>query len=132
MLVAAFKAQLQQLVVKYQLALETVMVISNCGRSCIDASACTTAAASHAQSHAWCFLQVGWTVLTVGSSLAVALLVPDQAEKIYAVVGATAVCCVCYVVPVYIQLQMHQRHRQPRKVAQVRVSSEPTDIHHRF
>lgn len=62
-------------------------------------------------------------MVTVGSSLAVALLVPDQAEKIYAVVGATAVCCVCYVVPVYIQLCMYQRHQQELKAAQVGDSS---------
>lgn len=58
-------------------------------------------------------------MITVGSSLAVALLVPDQAEKIYAVVGATAVCCVCYVVPVYIQLQMHHRNKQKNMGMQV-------------
>jgi ABC-type arginine/histidine transport system permease subunit len=61
-------------------------------------------------------LQVVWTTLTVGSSLTVALAVPDQAEKIYAVVGATAVCVVCYVIPVYIQLQMFRRSKQQRKL----------------
>ncbi|WIA15022.1 hypothetical protein OEZ85_001723 [Tetradesmus obliquus] len=60
--------------------------------------------------------QVVWTTLTVGSSLTVALAVPDQAEKIYAVVGATAVCVVCYVIPVYIQLQMFRRSKQQRKL----------------
>uniref|UniRef100_A0A383VGQ9 Amino acid transporter transmembrane domain-containing protein n=1 Tax=Tetradesmus obliquus TaxID=3088 RepID=A0A383VGQ9_TETOB len=60
--------------------------------------------------------QVAWTTLTVGSSLTVALAVPDQAEKIYAVVGATAVCVVCYVIPVYIQLQMFRRSKQQRKL----------------
>eukprot|EP00878_Enallax_costatus_P003116 GHUV01003315.1.p1 GENE.GHUV01003315.1~~GHUV01003315.1.p1 ORF type:complete len:487 (+),score=112.67 GHUV01003315.1:283-1743(+) len=71
------------------------------------------------------FRQVGWTVITVGSSLAVALLVPDQAEKIYAVVGATAVCCVCYVVPVYIQLRMYQRRKQRNKPMQVADDEAP-------
>lgn len=52
------------------------------------------------------------TTLTVGSSLTVALLVPDQAEKIYAIVGATAVCVVCYVIPVKIQLELHSRRRK--------------------
>jgi hypothetical protein len=61
-------------------------------------------------------LQVVWTTLTVGSSLIVALAVPDQAEKIYAVVGATAVCVVCYVIPVYIQLQMYRRSKQQQKL----------------
>jgi ABC-type arginine/histidine transport system permease subunit len=61
-------------------------------------------------------LQVVWTTLTVGSSLTVALAVPDQAEKIYAVVGASAVCVVCYVIPVYIQLQMYHRSKQQQKL----------------
>lgn len=62
------------------------------------------------------------TTVTVGSSLTVALLVPDKAEKIYAVVGATAVCVVCYVIPVYIQLQLYSRRRQRLKQHQVRGS----------
>lgn len=66
--------------------------------------------------HCYALLQVVWTTLTVGSSLTVALAVPDQAEKIYAVVGATAVCVVCYVIPVYIQLQMFRRSKQQRKL----------------
>ena len=41
-----------------------------------------------------------------------ALLFPSAAEKIYAVVGATAVCVVCYVIPVYIQLVMYRRQRE--------------------
>jgi hypothetical protein len=61
-------------------------------------------------------LQVVWTTLTVGSSLTVALAVPDQAEKIYAVVGASAVCVVCYVIPVYIQLQMYRKSKQQQKL----------------
>jgi len=59
------------------------------------------------------------TTVTVGSSLTVALLVPDKAEKIYAVVGATAVCVVCYVIPVFIQLQLYSRCRRRLKQAQV-------------
>lgn len=55
------------------------------------------------------------TTLTVGTSLTVALLVPDKAEKIYAVVGATAVCVVCYVIPVFIQLQLYRRRRRRAK-----------------
>eukprot|EP00877_Chromochloris_zofingiensis_P007157 jgi/Chrzof1/2695/Cz11g25150.t1 len=53
--------------------------------------------------------QVLLTTLTVGSSLAVALIIPTYAEKIYSVVGATAVCIVCYVIPVFIQLQCFRR-----------------------
>lgn len=55
------------------------------------------------------------TTLTVGTSLTVALLVPDKAEKIYAVVGSTAVCVVCYVIPVFIQLQLYRRQRRRAK-----------------
>lgn len=60
------------------------------------------------------------TTLTVGTSLTVALAVPDKAEKIYAVVGATAVCVVCYVIPVYIQLQLYRRQRLWFKQRQLR------------
>jgi ABC-type arginine/histidine transport system permease subunit len=65
-------------------------------------------------------MQVLLTTLTVGTSLSVALAVPDQAEKIYAVVGSTAVCVVCYVIPVYIQLQLYRRRRLWFKQHQVR------------
>eukprot|EP00879_Flechtneria_rotunda_P030662 GHRR01033328.1.p1 GENE.GHRR01033328.1~~GHRR01033328.1.p1 ORF type:complete len:419 (+),score=127.36 GHRR01033328.1:532-1788(+) len=63
--------------------------------------------------------QVVMTSITVGSSLAVALAVPDKAEKIYAVVGASAVCAVCYIIPVYIQLHMYRIHKQRQKMVQV-------------
>lgn len=42
------------------------------------------------------------TTVTLGLSMAVALLFPKAAEKMFAITGATAVCCVCYVIPVYI------------------------------
>lgn len=64
-------------------------------------------------------LQILLTISTVGTSLAVALLVPGQAEKIYAVVGATAVCVVCYVIPVFIQLQSYRRRQKRTKQRQV-------------
>lgn len=67
------------------------------------------------------------TVATVGSSLTVALLVPDKAEKIYAVVGATAVCVVCYVIPVFIQLQLYRRRRARAKHRQVRLGLWETE-----
>ena len=38
--------------------------------------------------------------------MAVALAVPDKAEKIYAIVGATGVCVVSYIIPVYVHLQV--------------------------
>ena len=63
-------------------------------------------------------VQVLMTTVTVGSSLTVALLVPDKAEKIYAIVGATAVCVVCYVIPVFIQLQLYSRRRRRFKQRQ--------------
>jgi hypothetical protein len=63
--------------------------------------------------------QILLTISTVGTSLAVALLVPGQAEKIYAVVGATAVCVVCYIIPVFIQLQSYRRRRYRTKQQQV-------------
>lgn len=56
--------------------------------------------------------QVMETMFTVGSSLAVALTAPHQAEKIFAVVGASAVCVVCYVIPVYIHYRVVQREAE--------------------
>lgn len=44
------------------------------------------------------------------ASLAVACSFPTAAEKIFAVTGCTAVCLVCYCIPVYIHLVL--RHRQ--------------------
>lgn len=35
--------------------------------------------------------------------------------QIYAVVGASAVCVVCYVIPVFIQLVLRSRQQQQRK-----------------
>lgn len=40
------------------------------------------------------------------SSLLVALIFPAYAEKIFAITGATAVCIVCYVIPVGLHLKM--------------------------
>ena len=41
------------------------------------------------------------------SSLLVALIFPAYAEKIFAITGATAVCIVCYVIPVGLHLKLH-------------------------
>lgn len=80
------------------------------------AGPCPQLAADHWLSVCVCTcMQVLMTTLTVGTSLTVALLVPDKAEKIYAVVGATAVCVVCYVIPVFIQLQRYRRQRRRAK-----------------
>ena len=46
------------------------------------------------------------------SSLAVALAVPNFAEKIFAVTGATAVALVCYVIPVAIDLRLRRLDKQ--------------------
>ena len=47
------------------------------------------------------------TVGLVGGALSVALLFPAAAEKIFAITGATAVCLVCYVIPVVLHLRLH-------------------------
>lgn len=100
------------------------------GRQHSTASLPARKAFEYAAFHVCVFLQIGWTVVTVGSSLAVALLVPDQAEKIYAVVGATAVCCVCYVVPVFIQLHMYQQSRKQHKAAMVSAMHTSLSLQH--
>lgn len=45
------------------------------------------------------------------SSLLVALIFPAYAEKIFAVTGATAVCIVCYVIPVGLHLKMRANEK---------------------
>lgn len=45
------------------------------------------------------------------SCLCVALIFPSGAEKIFAVTGATAVCLVCYMLPVIIHLLLLSRDR---------------------
>ena len=49
------------------------------------------------------------------SSLLVALIFPAYAEKIFAITGATAVCIVCYVIPVGLHLKMraNEKHGSP-------------------
>ncbi|MEW5305955.1 MAG: hypothetical protein WDW36_008464 [Sanguina aurantia] len=58
------------------------------------------------------------TVGALGCSLVVALLFPTQAEKMFAVTGATGVCLVCYVIPSCIHrkvvLVTAQRQQQLR------------------
>jgi hypothetical protein len=47
---------------------------------------------------------------TLTVSLCIALMNPGGAEKIYALVGASGVCIVCYVLPVWFHLRlMHVR-----------------------
>lgn len=49
------------------------------------------------------------------STLLVALIFPAYAEKIFAITGATAVCIVCYVIPVglHLKLRSHEQARTP-------------------
>ena len=49
------------------------------------------------------------------STLLVALVFPAYAEKIFAITGATAVCIVCYVIPVglHLKLQWLESSRLP-------------------
>ncbi|KAI3429787.1 hypothetical protein D9Q98_010100 [Chlorella vulgaris] len=53
--------------------------------------------------------QVLLTAACLLSSLLLAMAFPTQAEKMFAVTGATAVCAVCYVVPVAIHLRLYLR-----------------------
>ncbi|KAK9817843.1 hypothetical protein WJX72_002950 [[Myrmecia] bisecta] len=45
--------------------------------------------------------------------LMVAMVFPAYAEKIFAITGATAVCLVCYVIPVAIHLRMYYDSKRP-------------------
>ena len=56
-------------------------------------------------------MQVLETSCILCAALAVALLFPTYAEKIFAVTGCTAVCLVCYVIPVWIHLTVLTRAR---------------------
>ncbi len=49
------------------------------------------------------------------STLLVALIFPAYAEKIFAITGATAVCIVCYVIPVSLHLKLRsiEKSRTP-------------------
>lgn len=47
----------------------------------------------------------------VFGGLAVALIFPSASEKIFAVTGATAVCLVCYLLPVVIHLLLYVQSR---------------------
>jgi amino acid permease len=56
------------------------------------------------------FLQMAIQGCTLTVSLCIALMNPGGAEKIYALVGASGVCIVCYVLPVWFHLRlMHVR-----------------------
>jgi hypothetical protein len=53
--------------------------------------------------------------VTLSVSLCIALLNPGGAEKIYALVGASGVCIVCYVLPVWFHLKLMHVRRQAAK-----------------
>ena len=52
------------------------------------------------------------TLCILAASVAVAAAFPREAEKIFALTGATAVCLSCYMIPVYIHLQLQARIKQ--------------------
>ncbi|GFR48278.1 hypothetical protein Agub_g10053 [Astrephomene gubernaculifera] len=52
--------------------------------------------------------QTAETLGILAGATCVALLFPTQAEKIFALTGCTAVCLVCYVIPVYIHLAVQR------------------------
>ncbi|GIL58501.1 hypothetical protein Vafri_13455 [Volvox africanus] len=52
--------------------------------------------------------QVAETLGILSCATTVALLFPTQAEKIFALTGCTAVCLVCYVIPVFIHLAVQR------------------------
>ncbi|KAK9843248.1 hypothetical protein WJX74_009204 [Apatococcus lobatus] len=53
------------------------------------------------------------TLGIVLATLATSAAYPQYSEKIFAITGATAVCLVCYVIPVAIHLKLRARSRQP-------------------
>ncbi|KAG2499638.1 hypothetical protein HYH03_002577 [Edaphochlamys debaryana] len=64
--------------------------------------------------------QASETVGILSAASTVALLFPTQAEKIFALTGCTAVCLVCYVIPVYIHLAVR---RDVRRKAQIEAAA---------
>lgn len=63
--------------------------------------------------------------VTLLVSLLLALLTPGGAEKVYAVVGASGVCIVCYVLPVCIHMKLLYVRRQQQQRLK-RMSQEPS------
>lgn len=63
--------------------------------------------------------------VTLLVSLLLALLTPGGAEKVYAVVGASGVCIVCYVLPVCIHMKLLYARRQQQQRLK-RMSQEPS------
>jgi hypothetical protein len=62
-------------------------------------------------------VQVAIQTGTILAALAVALRFPSASEKVFAVVGATAVCVVVYIVPVFIHIKVflaQQRDQEDR------------------
>jgi amino acid permease len=51
------------------------------------------------------------TAGSIASAAAVACLVPRAAEKVYAVVGATGVCAVSYVIPAILRVQLYRERK---------------------
>uniref|UniRef100_A0A383V717 Amino acid transporter transmembrane domain-containing protein n=1 Tax=Tetradesmus obliquus TaxID=3088 RepID=A0A383V717_TETOB len=63
--------------------------------------------------------------VTLSVSLCIALLNPGGAEKIYALVGASGVCIVCYVLPVWFHLRLMHVRRQAAKSQVTTAAASP-------
>lgn len=68
------------------------------------------------------------TIAITVSTLLVALIFPAYAEKIFAVTGATAVCIVCYVIPVGLHLKL-QSLEQSQLPALDLIQQEDREVH---
>lgn len=73
---------------------------------CSGASLIRVTICAEARDIAFLGAQVLETTGILACSMAVALTFPTYAEKIFAFTGCTAVCLVCYVIPVYIHLKL--------------------------
>lgn len=57
---------------------------------------------------------VAVTVISVLLSLALAAVFPRYSEKIFAATGALPVCLICYIIPVWLHLQLYFRDNRMR------------------
>ena len=56
--------------------------------------------------------EMGFTIVTLGCALAVALTFPTESEQIFAVTGATGVTFVCYLFPIYAHYRLFFRKKK--------------------
>ena len=59
---------------------------------------------------------VGLTLSLISLAVLVALVFTQRAEKIFALTGSTAVCSVCYVIPVVIHLSVERRLKRSKGI----------------